>query len=534
MWTTAAWGDYDNDGWLDLFVATWSAGGRNALFHNDQNGTFSKVTTGPIAMETTPQTYGTAWGDYDNDGWLDLVIASNNSTQQPSRLYRNSGNGSFVRMKAADIGSLATDVSHAFGLSWADYDRDGWLDLFVANGAENIPQRDFLFRNERNGRFVRVANPITTPELATAHGSWADSDNDGNVDLLLLQIATDNELHRTDGLGQFIDVTGTSGIAGTGRVSVGAAWGDYDNDGDLDLVVVNMGWQGPIVQNWLYRNSGKGTFTPITSGPIAEDQDHFVSGSWVDYDNDGWLDLSVTLLGPSSTVPGVFNRLYHNQGDGTFSLVTAGSLVTKPGNAGGAAWGDYDNDGFLDVCVPYGSVFSAQRNALFRNDGNANNWIKVRCVGTDSNRSAVGAKVRVKARIGGTDLWQMRQIGCNQDWVAFNSLDAVIGLGDATVIDTLRIEWPSGLVQEFHNFPAKQTLTIVERTELSIGAGIQDDVIVTVKGPRQQRYRVEASSNLAIWSGVGSITVTNADGTASFTHAPAENEALMFFRATPE
>src|SRR4029079_1094840 len=129
-----------------------------------------------------------------------------------------------------------------------------------------------------------------------------------------------------------------------------------------------------------YRNRGDGTFERITQGAIAEDQDHFVSGTWFDYDNDDWLDLFVTVLGPESFAEsGVYNRLYHNKGDGTFQLVTAGPLVTRKGGAGGAAWGDYDNDGFLDVCVPYGTVFSSKASALYRNNSNSNSWIKVKC-----------------------------------------------------------------------------------------------------------------------------------------------------------
>ena len=535
MWTTPAWGDYDNDGWLDMFVSTLNATGKNALFHNNRDGTFSKITTGPIATEISPQTYGAAWADYDNDGWLDLVISSSSRNFQPCRLYRNGGSGLFARMTAEEVGPLASYASHGFSVSWADYDRDGHLDLFVANGAIDIPQPDFLFHNQGNGRFASITNSMTTPSLATAFGGWTDFDNDGGMDLFVAQIATPNELYRADGQGQFFEITEGSGISGTDSASVSTAWGDFDNDGDLDLLIVNLGFEGPIVSNWLYRNNGDGKFERINEGPVAEDLDHFVSGTWVDYDNDGWLDLFVTILGPGSTASGgVFNRLYRNQGDGTFVKVTTGSLVTQTGNAGGAAWGDYDNDGFLDVCVAYGTIYSAQRNALFRNNGNSNSWIKVKCVGTVSNRSSIGAKVRVKARIGGVERWQMRQIGCNQDWVAFNSLDAVIGLGDATGIDTLRVEWPSGIVQEFHSVQVKQTLTLVERTSVSMTRGSHGDYDVTLKGPRQQRYRLESSADLASWSTMASVMITNLDGTASFKHTPSANESQGFLRAVAE
>jgi hypothetical protein len=128
----------------------------------------------------------------------------------------------------------------------------------------------------------------------------------------------------------------------------------------------------------------------------------------------------------------------------------------------------------------------------------------------------------------------MRQIGCDQDWVAFNSLDTVIGLGDATVVDTLRVEWPSGIVQELHDVPAKQTLVLAERTDFSITAGGAGGFDVVLKGPRQQRYRVDTSSDLTTWSAMTSITITNADGSASFQYTPADGESGRFFRAVPE
>jgi hypothetical protein len=265
-------------------------------------------------------------------------------------------------------------------------------------------------------------------------------------------------------------------------------------------------------------------FTEITDSPVVAESSMWTIPAWGDYDNDGWPDLFVGTYDGSAR-----NALFHNERDGTFSKVTTDPLVTDLSPIVlGAAWADYDNDGFLDVCVTYGALFNAQRNALFRNNGNYNSWIKLRCVGTDSNRPAIGTKVRVKARIDGVDRWQMRQIGCDP----INSLDVVIGLRDTSFIDTLRIEWPSGRVQEFHNVAAKQTLTLVERTNLSIASRGTDEIELLLSGPRQQRYRVETSTNLRVWSSVASLTITNADGTAGYTHA--SNEPVLWFRAQPE
>jgi enediyne biosynthesis protein E4 len=536
----AAWGDYDNDGWLDLFVGNnQGAGATHWLFRNNTNGTFTKVTSNPVTTDPAADPYGASWADYDNDGWLDLVVVSHIPTApQPNRLYRNLGGGLFARTTVADVGSFATDAARTFSVTWADYDNDGYLDCFVANGDPGVRVPSFLYHNERNGSFTKLPdanNPTVTAAVKSAIGSWSDFDNDGDMDLFIPQFETEgNLLFRNDGLGQFVEVALASGLNDRAN-SVGAAWGDYDNDGDLDLFVNNVQFFGPVTPNFFYRNNGDGTFERITAGELAEDMDHFVTCAWVDYDNDGWLDLFLTVTAQETpTTGGVNMRLYRNQGDGIFVKVTQGRLVTDEGYTGGASWGDYNNDGFPDVFVSFGTLFTPQPSALYHNNGNSNSWIKIKCVGTMSNRSAIGTKIRALANIDGTNRWQMRQIVGSEGWLSFNSLDVVIGFGNATNIDTLRIEWPSGIVQEFHNVGVKQSLTIVERTTLAIERPSQGGFNVTVRGPRQQRYRLEASANLTSWSPVASLTITNVDGTILFKHTPALNDPQRFFRAAAE
>jgi hypothetical protein len=531
----AACGDFDNDGWLDLFVGNYS-GSTNWLFRNDQAGNFLQSVSPPVTSDALTEHWSAACVDYDNDGWVDLFVSSRNGSAA-TRCYRNVGLGAFTRLTAAEVGALATEVSLALSLAWVDYDNDGHLDLFVANGTTApLPTPDALFHNDGNGRFTKVAGtPLSISTAYSFLGTWSDYDNDGDMDLLVVRnLGAANTLFRNDGHGQFVDATTVAGVGDTGP-GIGASWGDFDNDGDLDLLVANVALNLPVTPNFFYRNNGNGTFTRITTGVIAEDQDHFASSAWLDYDNDGWLDLLVTVIGHSSPKP--FNRLYRNQGDGTFAAVTVGPLVTDTGLFGCSVVGDYNNDGFLDIFVTRGTIFGSQSSYLYRNHGagagNTNNWIKVRCVGGPSNRSAIGAKVRVKAKIGGTERWQMRQIVGNEGMLSFHSLDSLFGLGDATVVETLRVEWPSGIVQELRNVPVKQTLTIVERTELAI-APAPEAFDVTVKGPRQQRYRVDASPDLAAWAPVASVIITNANGTVTFRHTPNASETRMFFRATPE
>lgn len=532
---SAAWGDPDNDGWLDLFVGNqyFPDDTTNRLYRNNRDGTFSRPNIQGVTTDPSKSAHASAWVDYNNDGWQDLFVVNLSTTG--NYFYRNTGDGAFDRMTAAQIGPIASDKGYSVATAWADYDGDGFLDLFIANGALILDERDWLYHNNGGTRFTRANNAVTAPVGQSTQGTWSDFDNDGDVDLFVTHSGDQvNSLFRNDGFGVFVDATQRSGLTHR-NYGTGAVWGDDDNDGDLDLFVTSMRLSSPNLRNLFYKNRGDGSFERITTGVIAEDQGQFLSSAWIDYDNDGWLDLFVTVPSESDTSPtSIKNRLYHNLGDGTFAKATHGALVTDHGSTGGAAWGDYDNDGFLDVFVCYGS-FSVNTNALYHNNGDTNNsWIKIRCVGTVSNRSAIGTKVRAKARIGGVDRWQMRQITGSEGWLSFNSLEALIGLGDAPVIDTLRIEWPSGIVQEIHHVPVKQTLTVVESTILSVEREGADPSQVRIQGPRQQRYRLETSTDLMRWLPAASLTITNVEGTVTHPISSSAAAGRDFFRAVPE
>jgi hypothetical protein len=301
---------------------------------------------------------------------------------------------------------------------------------------------------------------------------------------------------------------------------------DYDNDGYLDLFVTNGGYISGGT-NFVYHNNGNGTLTKMTSntvGSIASDTGAFSNCAWGDYDNDGFIDLFVSTynccVNPSP------NFLYHNNGDGTFTRVLSGSVVNDNGFANGSAWGDYDNDGFLDLFVARGANV-IQPNLLYRNNGNSNRWLKIRLVGTVSNRSAIGAKVRAQATIRGQTFWQMREIKAGGKG---NPLESHFGLGDATNVTTVRIEWPSGTVQEFHNVAAKQFLTIIEPPRLSALRGSTND-------PFRMRlpcwpgfdFVLETSSNLTDWTPWTTITTTNR---LTLINDPAgAHQSQRFYRA---
>lgn len=439
-----AWGDYDNDGKVDLFVANFN--GRNQLFHNNGNGSFTKITMGEIATDLAGS-YSGSWGDYDNDGDLDLFVANMSSV---NFLYRNDGN-ILTRVKE---GGIVADKGAFQSGSWGDYDNDGYLDLFVANDG----QKNFLYHNNRDGTFSKITSgPVVNDIASSVVGLWADYDNDGDLDLYVVNgtfSMQKNALYRNESNGIFTKIT-EGAIVNDVEGSTGGSWGDYDNDGDLDLYICNS---VNNARNSLYKNNGDGTFQkPIKNEAIIADMGHSVGCSWIDYDNDGDLDLYVV------NVFGATNQLYQNNGNGAFSKITSGEIVNDVSLSFGCSWADFDNDGDQDVIVTNGG-FNGQlfRNFFYRNNGNNNKWISIQCRGIVSNASAIGAVVRVKASINGNAVWQMQQISGQNSYLGQNSLDAEFGLGDATAIDSVVINWPSGKKQVLTNVATNQFLKIEE------------------------------------------------------------------------
>jgi enediyne biosynthesis protein E4 len=433
--TIVAWGDFNNDTFQDLFVSTRT--GPSLLYSNNGNGTFSQILAAPVGTDTG-NSFGATWGDYDNDGWLDLFVGISNSGND--WLYRNNGGSGFTKITT---GAIVTSGGNANNCGWADYDNDSFLDLWVANSDQN----DFVYRNNGNGTFTRITtNAIAVKTGNSQGGSWGDYDNDGWPDLFVSRVNEPNLLYHNEGNGDFRPVT-NSIVVQEASAGQGTSWGDYDNDGYLDLFVVN-----PTSRNFLYHNHGDGTFRKITNGAIATDVANGHGCGWADYDNDGWLDMFVAnRLGA--------NFLYRNNGDGTFARLTTGVVSTDVADAFSGAWADYNNDGFQDLFV---AELNSNNNRLYRNNGNTNAWLTLKLEGRLSNRSAIGAKVRVRATIDGSPVWQLREISAGGGLGCQNDLRAAFGLGNATNAEVVRIEWPSRIVQELHNVPARQFLAVVE------------------------------------------------------------------------
>jgi len=462
--TVICWVDYDDDGYLDLFVVNtfWPDGEADDLYHNNGDGSYTKVE-GVTMAQVLELGYGANWGDYDNDGDLDMVVA--NFRDNPSVLYVNNGGGMFAVSTGAPLNEGAVG---AVTPSWIDYDLDGDLDLHIANSTGPAAQNywahvNWLFRNDE-GTLNRVTSGIMTTHSRHTYGvAWSDYDNDGDPDVVMTNnVFEPIDLFSNGGDGNF-SLQSTNVLGWDTANGGGCAWGDYDNDGDQDLFIASYS-PGPSL---LYQNNGDASFTKIAGHGLGEINGRAYSGTWGDYDNDGDLDIFV-WLGDWQVVSNSRGHLYENLGDGTFERVPETQFVCDSCTVTSGVWGDHDRDGDLDLYLArldpaWLSRPAYSHNMLLRNNGNSNHWIIVKLRGSVSNRLGVGTKVRVKAVIDGVPVWQLREMMTMTGSRAQPPFELHLGLGDAIVIDSLKLEWPSGIVQVLEYVPADQFLTVYEQ-----------------------------------------------------------------------
>lgn len=417
--------DYDGDGYDDIFFTERNSTKPCYLFKNNQGTSFSRITSGPLVTNTAISVSST-WADFDNDGDIDPLVINN--SQQPNYFYLNDGAGNFTRDLTKSFASINGYYQNA---SFIDYDNDGLLDVFIAN---YLPTRFHeLWHNQGNGVFVKdESNPINQSANKAVGASWADYDNDGLLDLFIPGSGgTSNLFFHNEGAGIFTRIL-DSPISTAGGFSVGSCWGDIDNDGDLDLFVANNSNRN----NALFINNG-GQFTQRLTGIEVNNQGQSHGCSFVDVDNDADLDLYVT------NDSGV-KFLYYNNGLGVFTRNTTELITQNFGKSLGHAWSDFDRDGDLDLFV---ATHSNTKNYHFKNSANSKHWIVLKLIGTRSNKSAIGARIKIKSG----NVWQTREINTQTGFGGQSSLNVHFGLGNSTSVDSIVVQWPSGYIQTIFN-----------------------------------------------------------------------------------
>jgi len=441
----SAWGDYDRDGYIDV-MTVGHLGSICQLWHNNGDGTFTDVTTAAGMLTADGDAHGPCWADLDNDGDLDLYIAKGtNKEDKPinyNDLWRNNGDGTFTNIAVSS--GVTGIVCPNRGSTAVDYDNDGDLDLFIPSFFIHDGARgNLLYRNGGDFHFTDVATAAGISDGTRGRAAaWTDYDRDGFIDFFFTETTA---LYRNRGDGTFEDASSAAGID-TSSLSNTGAWGDFNNDGDPDLYVAKDS------ADILYRNNGDGTFTDVTEESGVINPSRALEADWGDYDSDGYLDLYVVNSLQA-------NRLYRNNRNGTFTDVatSVGVAAEEFGNGSDGTFIDYNNDGFLDLFVCNGAGPSSGPYLLFKNNGNLNHWLKIELTGKESNRDGVGARITLTA--GRATLYRQY---FGQHGMAQNHIPVHFGWRGATTVGSIVIEWPSGVRQELTNIAADQTITVIE------------------------------------------------------------------------
>ncbi|NAS11246.1 CRTAC1 family protein [Poritiphilus flavus] len=425
-----AWGDYDGDGDPDLYVAN-SNGQWNAIYRNNGDGSFKKMTddNGDVkviseVVKHGGNSQGVNWVDYDGDGDLDLYVVSRGS--EGNFLFKNIDGLGFKRITDSPLTDEGISASMA---CWVDIEGDGDLDVFiVASGSGS----NLAFRNDGEGVFVKMEdNPLSSGRGRGRACGCGDATGDGLPEFYVANAQTTNDYYINLGNWEFKKVSEGHVVEDIGY-SYGVSWADYDDDGDLDLFLANFD-----KKNFLYRNDGNGNLSPILEGPVSQQTGGASKGhSWGDYDNDGDLDLYVAN---GTYRPDMYNFFYLNQGNGQFVQDFSGHLKKHADTSAGAAHADFDRDGDLDIFVAnWGS--GDQVNRFYENTTQGKNWIMIRLGGAKGNSYGIGAKLSLFADQKVQYRWMLPVTGYGSQ----NDYELHFGLGNSTKIDSLKVQWVSG------------------------------------------------------------------------------------------
>lgn len=471
--------DFDNDRYLDIVVSTWDPAGQIRFFRNNQDGTFSEQTQA-AGLTGLYGGLNLVQADYDNDGDVDIFVLRGawlgKNGKHPNSLLRNNGDSTFTDVTFdAGLGEVHYPTQTA---SWGDYDNDGDLDLYIGNESndafKNVPCQ--LFNNNGNGTFTDVAARAGVQNFGpTKAVIWGDYDSDRWIDLYVSNLGGANRLYRNNGNGTFTDVAEKLKVTGPIRSFPAWFW-DFDNDGVLDLYVsaysadisvlaanlLGMPVNSDVFAH-LYRGDGKGGFVEVAKAHNLVRPNSPMGSNFGDLDNDGYLDFYLGTGNPElkNLMPGV---MYLNKGGTHFADVSYAGGFAHIQKGHGVIFADLDNDGDSDIFEQMGGAFLVDKysNVLYENEGFGNHWLTIKLVGVRSNRSAIGARIRVEVVENGRLRSIYRHVNSGGSFGA-NPLRQTIGLGKASKIETLEVFWPtSGIKQTFHNIPNNQFIQITE------------------------------------------------------------------------
>lgn len=453
---SANWIDINNDGNLDIFISNGpSFGQNNRVYLGDGNGNWSLDSSLPLSLDMQPSD-GATFADAFNNGFLSAFVA--NWYNKKNLFYYRDSLTSYVALNGvAPVNTNSNSETGSFG----DYDMDGYVDLYVSNSFNVL--NNLFYHNNGDGTFTEISNigPVND-QFSSRSVNWIDYDNDGDQDLFVSNENNEvNNLYRNDSIGVFTSIT-LGNIVNDQYSSMSSSWADYDNDGDFDVFISNYGQN-----NQLYRNEGNDSFSVIIDTVSLSGGLSF-SASWGDVDNDGDLDL---FVGNSFSSSAKLNQYFYlNNGDGSFTRNSSDTIAKLQMWNYGNAFGDYDLDGDLDLLTA-NCHSASEKNYVFTNlssQNTTNAFVGFECIGTISNRSAIGTKIRVKANISGNAIWQLREISAQSSYCGQNMLMTHFGLLDASNVDSLIVEWTNGLTEVFTNLNPNSYYKIIEGQGISV------------------------------------------------------------------